>query len=74
VVSEKVCVVLNAVDAVMREAGETRSDEDCRRILGFPRDCFVVGYVGRLSEEKGLGDLLVAFAELAKPHTPLLDW
>jgi glycosyltransferase involved in cell wall biosynthesis len=48
-------VVPNAVDADLFRPMDRR---DCRRRLGV--DGFVVGYVGRLVEEKGLADLLDA--------------
>jgi glycosyltransferase involved in cell wall biosynthesis len=39
-----------------------------RRSLGLNEDARLVGYVGKLVEEKGLRTLLRAFAEVAKEH------
>jgi glycosyltransferase involved in cell wall biosynthesis len=35
---------------------------ECRRLLGWPEDLFIAGYVGRLVERKGITDLLDAAA------------
>ncbi len=39
--------------------------EDARRRLGLPRDDFVVGWIGRLSREKGADLLIEALGQLA---------
>lgn len=59
-------VVPNAVDAELFRPLERA---ECRRLLGL--DGFVVGYVGRLVEEKGLTDMVDALA-LCSPEAHLL--
>lgn len=59
-------VVPNAVDIEMFRPLDR---ETCRRRLGIHR--FTVGYVGRLVEEKGIGDLMEALP-LCRPGTDLL--
>ena len=41
---------------------------DIRAELGIPSDALVVGYVGRLVREKGLGELVVAAAGVMRRH------
>lgn len=53
----KVHVVLHGLDPAMY-AGTSR--EKARAALGIPQDCFVAGFVGRLSEQKGIPYLLEA--------------
>ena len=38
---------------------------ECRRLLGWPQDVFIAGYVGRMVERKGITDLLDAAAMCA---------
>lgn len=67
----RVRVVVNAVGS--SESGKaTQADRETGRAHGgIGRDDFVVGYVGRLSPEKGLSHLLTACAELARGGVPL---
>jgi glycosyltransferase involved in cell wall biosynthesis len=58
----KVHVVLHGLDPAMC-AGTSR--EKSRAALGIPRDCFVAGFVGRLSEQKGIPYLLEAIKILS---------
>lgn len=51
-------VVPNAVDA---ELFVKMDQGACRRELGLPEDAFVMGYAGRLVEEKGLDEIFTAF-------------
>lgn len=44
------------------------SRDDARQRLGLPCDAFVIGSVGRLSEQKAPLDLLAAFAPVAAAH------
>ncbi|MFZ5624251.1 MAG: glycosyltransferase [Gemmatimonadota bacterium] len=53
-------------------AGEPRSREASRRILGLPPDALVVGWIGRLSIEKGADVLLDALPLLEAPPRRLV--
>jgi glycosyltransferase involved in cell wall biosynthesis len=64
----RVQVITNAIPEVPDSEREQRR-RDTRAELGIGRDDFVFGYVGRLSEEKGLDDLLEA-AGLLLPSLP----
>jgi glycosyltransferase involved in cell wall biosynthesis len=39
-----------------------------RSTLGIPPDAFVVGFVGRLTRDKGIVELIASFAKLRKSH------
>jgi glycosyltransferase involved in cell wall biosynthesis len=57
--ARKVEVIANAVESACEDgAGEARAE--VRGELGLGEDVFVIGFVGRLSEEKGLHHLLDA--------------
>jgi glycosyltransferase involved in cell wall biosynthesis len=60
----------NGVDADRFQPGET----NLRACLGLPQDAPVVGFVGRLTRDKGLPELIEAFDAIlaAKPETHLL--
>lgn len=58
--AERVHVVPNA----WRAGEPERSRSEARRALGLPPEAFVVGWVGRLSHEKGADVLLDALARL----------
>jgi glycosyltransferase involved in cell wall biosynthesis len=59
--AERMHVVRNA----WRPAAPPLSRQEARRVLGLPESRFVVGWVGRVSREKGLDVLLEAFPALA---------
>jgi glycosyltransferase involved in cell wall biosynthesis len=63
----------NGVD-VERFAPLSPRPSDLRDRLGIPRDCPVVGFVGRLTRDKGLPELIEAFGTIlkAEPQTRLL--
>ena len=60
----RISVIANAV-SLPYEAAELAAHRELKRcILGLKPDDFVVGYLGRLSSEKGLGYLIEAAKEL----------
>ena len=63
-------VIYNGVDT--QRLSQTRSREDMRRGLGFDRDDFVLGYVGRFSGEKGVTRLVEAVHRLPQNFKVLL--
>lgn len=63
-------VIYNGVDT--QRLSQTRCREDMRRGLGFDRDDFVLGYVGRFSGEKGVKRLVEAAGRLPKNFKVLL--
>jgi glycosyltransferase involved in cell wall biosynthesis len=48
-------------------AGPIHSRGEARAALGLPHDAFIIGWVGRLSREKGADVLLRAMADLSVP-------
>jgi glycosyltransferase involved in cell wall biosynthesis len=62
VARERIAIVPNGVDASLFHPGDRAQ---ARRELGLPLDGRVVVYVGRLVRDKGVLDLLAAFATLA---------
>jgi glycosyltransferase involved in cell wall biosynthesis len=61
--TSKITVITNAVTMISQQGFE-QARRDGRSVLGIGADEFVVGYVGRLSKEKGLQYLLEATAIL----------
>lgn len=59
--AERMHVVRNA----WRPSSRSLTRDQARRVLGLPDSRFVVGWVGRISHEKGLDVLLDAFPSLA---------
>ncbi len=62
--SEKILVLTNAVDACPNESQLQVERAAIRKSLQSSNDTFVLGTLGRLSEEKGLFVLLEAFRDL----------
>ena len=67
--ADRVDVVTNAVPEVSAPS-RARERQEVRAELGVKGDEFVFGYVGRLSEEKGVDYLLQAAASLAETPAP----
>ena len=65
---QRIAVVENGVDAARFHP---RDRAACRAALGLPAAGRLVVYVGRLVRDKGLGELLAAFATLAPRHPEL---
>jgi glycosyltransferase involved in cell wall biosynthesis len=59
----RISVIANAVSLSSDQATLTRSRQEKRRLLGIGSDEFVIGYLGRLSVEKGLAYLIEAACE-----------
>jgi glycosyltransferase involved in cell wall biosynthesis len=62
-------VIHNAID-LSRFSGDSIDKAAARARLGWPADAFIVGSVGRLSEQKGYRDLIetAALAQAQMPH------
>jgi len=60
----------NGVDIVRFQPGES----EVRHLLGLPQNALVVGFVGRLTRDKGIPDLVEAFGKIlaAEPRSWLL--
>jgi glycosyltransferase involved in cell wall biosynthesis len=71
--SNRIFVAHHAVDNV---AYATPVDEEriaaCRRALGVSTESRIVLFFGRVEREKGLEDLLQAFAHISDPHVTLV--
>jgi len=65
-----VTLIQNAVNGSYSVEAHTRNRKTKRKYCGMTEDDFVVGYVGRLSEEKGVGHLIEAIALLNKSGIP----
>jgi glycosyltransferase involved in cell wall biosynthesis len=63
----RVDVVTNAVASVSDDERELVRTQ-ARRRLGIDHECFVFGYVGRLSDEKGVDYLLQALKAWPRPY------
>ncbi|HEY3266705.1 MAG TPA: glycosyltransferase [Armatimonadota bacterium] len=66
VLPERICLIRNGVDVCRFRPTEDRAA--ARAALGIPPDGFLIGAVGRLSEEKGHAILLDAFAALSQTN------
>lgn len=62
--------ILNGVDS--SRLGQTRPADDVRKQLGFDRDDFVIGSVGRFTREKQMNLLIEAVAQLPQQFKLLL--
>ncbi len=62
--------ILNGVDS--SRLGQTRPADEVRRQLGFDRDDFVIGSVGRFTREKQMNLLIEAVAQLPQQFKLLL--
>jgi len=65
--SEKIIVIPNGIDLALYKPGVV--SPRLRQEYKLPRDCFVVGYVGRLLPKKGLDWLIKSFAIFAENKT-----
>ena len=52
----------------------SQSQKDLRSKLGIPLEGPIVGFVGRLAPEKGIGDLILAFRNMGNPAPFLAIW
>jgi sugar transferase (PEP-CTERM/EpsH1 system associated) len=67
--AEKVVTVYNGIDVERFAALDPQATTHTRRAFGVPLDAPLLGSVGRLHPQKGLADLLVAFAQV-REHIP----
>ena len=66
VAREQISVVPAAVDC--ERFAPASPDPDLRRRWGVPDDALVVLYIGRMIQEKGITELVTAFARCQPPH------
>jgi glycosyltransferase involved in cell wall biosynthesis len=67
----RILVIPNAVEYNYREEVSVKTRQYQRRYLNIKENDFVIGYVGRLSEEKGIKYLIEASLLLSKSGVPL---
>ncbi|OYW31633.1 MAG: hypothetical protein B7Z47_00465 [Chthoniobacter sp. 12-60-6] len=60
------------IDLVNHQPASTAERAALRQACGLPADAFIAGYCGRLTEEKGLHELLQACDELRNIHLAIL--
>lgn len=60
------------VDLANHQPATAEERDELRRANGLPVDAFIIGYCGRLTEEKGIKELLQACDELQTVHLALL--
>lgn len=60
------------VDLANHQPATVEERDELRKASGLPVDVFIVGYCGRLTEEKGIKELLQACDELQTIHLALL--
>lgn len=60
------------VDLANHQPATVEERDELRKASGLPVDVFIVGYCGRLTEEKGIKELLLACDELQAVHLALL--
>lgn len=60
------------VDPANHQPATMVERDELRQASGLPADAFIVGYCGRLTEEKGIRDLLNACDELQTVHLAIL--
>src|SRR5262249_25972226 len=58
----------NGADVARFTPGSTTERAVARRDLAIPPDAFVIGFVGRLVADKGVGDLIEAFNTVRGSH------
>jgi len=64
--AEKVVAIGNGVDAACFNPQQVVSASEIKASLGIPPDAQVVGMIGRLVREKGVGEFLAAASKLAE--------
>jgi glycosyltransferase involved in cell wall biosynthesis len=60
----------NGIDC-SRSKPDSASSTELRTQLGIPSDALVIGFVGRLTRDKGVADLLAVFETLSAKHSDL---
>jgi glycosyltransferase involved in cell wall biosynthesis len=63
---EKIKVIYNGIDPVVYKAENTKN---LRTVFGFAEDDFVIGFVGRLSVQKGVKYTLEAFKSVSEKYS-----
>jgi glycosyltransferase involved in cell wall biosynthesis len=69
---DRVHYLPNAVDLTRFRLPAPGERADIRAAAGWPADALICLYVGRLSEEKGIMDVLAAWREVRHPHALLV--
>lgn len=60
------------VDLTNHQPASPAERRNLRKAQGLPEDAFIIGYCGRLTEEKGIRELIEACDELQNVHLALL--
>ncbi len=60
------------VDLTNHQPASPAERRELRKAQGLPEDAFIIGYCGRLTEEKGIHELIEACDELQNVHLALL--
>ncbi|MDZ4406210.1 glycosyltransferase [Prosthecobacter sp.] len=60
------------IDLVNHQPASRAERDELRKAQGLPSDTFIIGYCGRLTEEKGIRELFQACDDLGSVHLALL--